>query len=255
MYRYIPSETAYFSEIYQDSDLKFSSVSISNRVVTQLHDFVKCRDFLNDTLAASRQKKKSKLIYGFTFDGSDTPINLKRTELVLKGSDFTLLKSQLYLLNELERSLGARPTVLRNLKGQKDKYLLLASPFWLRALPVYSFYTHILRCLYQYKKAEGCETFQDFLESCANKTGIAATYQYVINKVDFYTLLMKARSIFRLKDWVHVDGVDTGSIYKIHDRGGIVSFVRDATHLKKHKVLEDEPPHEVAAERFSKMMP
>lgn len=251
MYSFIASPTASFVEVYQDSDLKFACCQISkeDKTIRQLHDFVKCRDFLNDALIATKQGKKSKVIYGFSFDGNKNPMNLKRFEMLLRGEDFDILQENLEILNNFETSIGARKTTLKRIKGSDTIKLVLASPLWLRSTVMISLYTHILRCLSQYQNPNDHDLIE-FLKICGNKEGNAGSYQRTINKIDFEKLLRNARKVFNLKESKLPDySCDGTSIQTIHDRGGIVTFSEHSLNSELCKTTL----HYNSVQRFHKL--
>jgi len=224
--KFIPAPGAAYSEIYQDSSLKFAFAIYDKNTDTlqQVHDFVKCRDFLNDALLASKQGVVSSKIYGFSYDGENSPISNKHPLMILKGDGFDYLINGLRLLNKVEEGIKSRMSKVVDIPGTSYK-LLKFSPVYLRSTVTISLYTHIIRALHQYDSS-GYEDLFSFLKEIPKKYGKGSVVEYqgyIDSFLDLELLFVKIRSIFKLNS-EFPDASNSTDISQIHDGGGIVSF-------------------------------
>lgn len=220
-----------YTEIYQDSDLKFALVFETEDSLIQTTKTVMCRDFFNDALVCSFLNQKAVPIYGFKYPTKEYPIQLDKTRIYLTGKDFSSLKENLKLLNAFEKEAKYRRTSIHDMTGNDElsegleHIYLTASEVWLRSTVTISLYTHLIRCLYQYEFEDVKDLFE-FLERVEEKSGNAASYQRLISKINLKRFMKGLRKIFTKitlpsKDFRKVDRIN---IDAIHDNGGIVTF-------------------------------
>ena len=122
---------------------------------TQLHNGVKCRDFLGDALWATQQKLDV-YIYGFSFKGTKEAIDLDKTRYVLDFEDCRDNKAffikNLPLLHEIEAQHNLVRTRIYQVKDQPNKLIVEGSKFWLKSVFNVSLYTFLFKAMcYQYK--------------------------------------------------------------------------------------------------------
>ena len=135
------------NEIYQTSKLKFAFVSAPRDGYKQCHQFVKCRDFLQDAIRTTLTGEESK-IYGFNFNKvKNPPIDLRRTRLLVQSNTEELkfhnvmLKAE-KLLHHYESMLGIALTAITK---HKNLYMFSSSNFWQFSPVMISLYTLLIR--------------------------------------------------------------------------------------------------------------
>lgn len=219
---FIPAPASSYSEIYQDSDLKFAFAVYDDKGdLHQAHAFIKCRDFYNEALVSCRLGVPCPSIYGFQYPTEKYPINFDRTQQILKGDNFTLFFKNLPILQAYEDSIGFDRTEVELIEGT-NLYHLTGPSEWLNSTVMISLYTHILRCLYQYDIPT--DNFLTFMEKCADQNGNASTYQRAINKIDLHTLIAQANAIFPPGCLPEKGMTEIVSVMPIHNNTGIVSW-------------------------------
>lgn len=130
-------EKYHLSEVGQVNPSKFQFAMVEGDTVFPLHDPIKCRDFLNDTLVWL-EEGFIRPIYGFKYKG---PIDTEKTTFRLTRCD--KVPSNIEKLNAFEVELGLEPTQLIEVKGgslvsQGDKW-------WMSTTLHLSWYTQALR--------------------------------------------------------------------------------------------------------------
>lgn len=188
---------------------------------TQLHNGVKCRDFLGDALWATQQKFKVS-IYGFSFDGKNNPIDLDKIRFVLNFSDTTEevknnFLNNLELLHEIERKHKLTLTRVYRVSRSKNKFIVEGSKFWLKSVFNISLYTFLFKAMcYKYNVA-------DWFTALQGMGGTEANYaQQVKNVWKFYMENLKKLN----RGTFNVTGRDLTSSHDIsqcHNYCGFVS--------------------------------
>lgn len=152
MYDFVPEKSIYsLCEISQKVDMKFAFAHIIEKggkaTLKQIHQFIKCRDFLGDALFATHHGKQFG-IYGFRFDGSKIKVDTEKTILLIRYNGLEKLQNGLNLLNYLERKAHWKKSRIIDL-GAKDGscpiYLALGSKKWVSSPQLISLYTLLLR--------------------------------------------------------------------------------------------------------------
>jgi len=144
----IPFETKNsLSEIYQTSKITFAFISAPKDGYKQCHQFVKCRDFLQDAIRTMLTGSVSK-IYGFEYDkAKNPPIDLRRTRLLVKSSaakekvDDVILKAE-KIVHHYETMLNIPLTAVTK---HDDLYMFNGSNFWQFSPTMISLYTLLIR--------------------------------------------------------------------------------------------------------------
>lgn len=228
MKKFIPAPGKSYCEIYQDSNLKFAFALESDTELRQVHDFIKCRDFFNEALVATQIGGiDSPSIFGFSYPAKKYPIDLETTRLILKGTRFNEMLKNLQLLNKFERELDLEQTTITAIPDS-EHYYLTGDKVWLVSAPMISFYTHILRCIYQYD--HDAENFVDFMTKCSEQTGNAAKYQKSINEMDWVLLISRAHDIFPKGTLPLPEMSAIKSVSTVHNYTGIVSWAKDGMY-------------------------
>lgn len=222
---YIPQN--HLAELMQALEIRMAFArKETNGSYTQLHDSVKCRDFLGDVLHAEQSKQKIN-IYGFTYDGTTNKIDRDKTRLLLffpnteSANSFVKNSSIVHNIEKTNKLLRTK------LYKTKDPlvYVLESSPFWLRSVVGISLYTYLLKCMgYDYNKIENWfeevqqKTYKDQWDN-VNPVPEAlyakSTQQY------FKKLTTLIKPLTRNLKTVH--GTKSDKIHNIHNYSGFVS--------------------------------
>lgn len=236
--KFVPAPSSSYCEIMQDSDIKYAWAKPIPGGVQQTHDFIKCRDFFNESLVACQIGCPSPAIYGFTYDVNKHRLPMDKVRLILKGVKIEELVSNLKTLNECEERVGFTPTEMTPIP-ETDYFLLTGDEKWIRSTVMISFYTHILRCLYQYDVEEG-ESLELFLTRVGQVgSGNAAKYQKAINNIPFLLLLERVDEVFPVGTLPKEGMKKIDNISKIHNYSGIVTWSK-AVSSRDGKGLLDQ---------------
>lgn len=223
MKNFITADFHDYTEIMQSVDLHYALAYETPKDIIQTHHWIKCRDFFNEALIASKLGlEESPRVWGFSYPSGEYPIDLSETRLLLKGSNWTNLLKNLSLLNDYEESISQELTTIEKIDGT-DYLYCRSSSNWLISPTTLSFFTYILRCLYAYDY--DAEDLISYLRD-VEKLGIGNDKQYQkdINKIDFDLFIRNMREIF-LSDLPFKKMKDLDdTAYTIHDHTGIVSW-------------------------------
>lgn len=216
MKTFIKAKPSRYSEIYQDSDIKFAFAVETEDTIIQVHDFVKCRDFLNEAVVSTQIGCDCPTIYSFKYPTEKYPVDLETTRLILSGSSFNLFSKNIHLLQDVDHTL--------KIEEIPDTELLYvtAGSMWTLSTVMISLYTHILRCLYQYEIE--ADDLWNFLEQVAKLNGNAAKYQQKINQIDLKKLVLKSEVIFPKGTLPIPEMSSLTKVHTIHNYGGIVTW-------------------------------
>ena len=115
------------TENSQVTKIRFASIDINGEKIKTRHPFVKCRDYFNEIIVGSHIRYSYCIVYGFTLDTENFPINLNRTELLLEANDKSRknLIDNWYLLNGFEEENGFRLSSITPIKKEGETYLLI----------------------------------------------------------------------------------------------------------------------------------
>lgn len=138
-----------FSEIYQQTGMKFAFLSAPKDGNKQCHKFVLCRDFLNDAVKYTITKKEV-AVYGFKYNKDNPPVDLtKMRMLVTKTSEDKELPAKmltsLKLLHIFETRMGLVKSSLFKVKGDQPVWLFVGSGTWVKSPFLVSLYTFLIR--------------------------------------------------------------------------------------------------------------
>ena len=218
----------------------------------QLNQLVWCKDFMQDIIWSYVNNIPID-IYGFKYDPTISPApSLKRIKLLVtnyKDPDFgtKLQNSVLPLLHSVEDRMKMSRTKLEKCSTTPATYkkagvwILDGSKRWLKATPMISLYTLLVRIGMVHDP-------KDSLEDTLNKIKLGITKSYFdkynrdkdvivnaqtgIKKILTYTDMKLFPAKLR-KNYPHTYFRDTNlnvmSVYTMHDRCGIVGFSKEST--------------------------
>lgn len=137
------------AEITQSLDMKMAFVKRQkDGSYTNIHPFVKCRDFLGDALHAVQDKKKVS-IYNFTFDGTKKSMYKRKLMLAVQFPNKEVL--DIFRINfcismlALEEQCGVDTGTFKHTSN--PLVLVINAPvFWQKSIAAISFYTFMLKC-------------------------------------------------------------------------------------------------------------
>jgi hypothetical protein len=236
------------NEIFQAVEVRMAFAHKSPEGIQQLHDSVKCRDYLGDVLLAE-QFEKTAAIYGFSWNGKENKIDRDRTRLLLFfPDDLTLenFKNNQEIINKAERDLKLIQTRTYSLKDRPRVLLIEADKFWLRATVAISFYTFLLKCMsYKYQKIDNWfEEIQKYIghtteKEYANSTAKAFPYYLKYFKKLVYNLPYVNGYKTNDDDWYSI-------VSNTHNRSGFVHCARGYTNTyiitaRRLKKLMEKP--------------
>ena len=142
------------SEIYQQVGMTFAFVSKESSKYTLAHQWVKCRDFLNDVIRYELTGNEVS-IYGFSF-GKDNPrVSTEKIYIAVsmdnvKKSLFKdYIKSSIKLLRHFEREAGvslsrSKPATVSGSK-KSNVVVICSNKMWLESPVLLSIYTLLIR--------------------------------------------------------------------------------------------------------------
>ena len=185
--------------------LEYAFVSPDNQ---QVHQFVYCKDFLQDTIHAYLNNTTVSL-YSFRYNGNDsTPITLDSTKILIASYRDSAFRKKINpiidFLNQIEDVLGMKKTKVYGCASPMPTYkrsgvfMLKGSKRWMKAPPMISLYSFLIRlgCAHQ----EGA-SYKDTLQGIFNGSikpyqSMDATYlKDSLHGIDFI-LKMGDRKIF-----------------------------------------------------------
>jgi hypothetical protein len=144
----------YLCEIGQPTGIHYAFLSADNK---QCHQWIKCRDFLNDALRNQISNKVDE-IFGFSYNPKQGPsLDLGKMQMMIKryhsGAEKNavertkeIMASALAILNCIEEASGIKPpSVLHQVAGEKEMYIFEGSPEWMESTFMISLYTFLIR--------------------------------------------------------------------------------------------------------------
>ena len=149
-----------YCEVGQVNKSKFTFALVEADKVFPLHQEIKCRDFLNDTLAWRDEKiTDESSIYGYDYKG---PVDTANTTLLLTYCP--LVAGNMPLFNEFEKELGITPTEVIPVDDHMvgSTIVVKGSPWWMKTTVHMAWYTQALRHL-NYKLTKLTDKSQEHL--------------------------------------------------------------------------------------------
>ncbi len=248
------------AEIYQSVDIKFAFCEVDKQKsgkmkISQMHPWIKCRDFLGDALFATHHKR-SYGIYGFNWDGTKQIVPTKLTYLLIQHSNKVQLESIVKVINQLEKKVRWKRTKLIDLNtkaGSVPVYLATSSGKWVSSSALISLYTMLWRlCVNDFKDDESLD---DFLDRCAAGGGNDGTYLKSIVAAQkamglkehlFYTIMRYNKTVFA--DSYEYQPQDSPG--RVHNNNGILTL---ATLTKSFFDSGNEPSTNYANKTASRL--
>lgn len=216
----------------------------------QIHQFVWCKDFMQDVVYATVTKKQVS-IYGFSYNPEEAPpLDTEKTRLLLNSFRDTNFGSKVFgglkdFLTQIERQLKMVPTRFEIAENPHPRYrksgiyLAIGSKRWMQSPPMISLYTMLLRVGLVHTKGE------DFAQTIAKvKSGELKPYfgnrsdndKSLLSRTEkgFNRILRHGdRKLFHQnieKNYpLKAKGDLDFSIHTLHDTCGLVGFSSDST--------------------------
>lgn len=216
---------------------------------TNAHPFVKCRDFLGDTLYAL-ETKQSFSIYGFKFNPKVQSIYSKYTRFVWEFPNkeaFINFKTQLHRVNDYEKVNKLRKTTFKIVKTDKKKIYVITtgSNFWKKSVFNISLYTFLLKSL-GYKLDPQLSLLAAIEQTTVQYTTWDGTVQQRrTNEADYaskagaklHTVLVKLRAVN--KNLPSVIGTkDEYTTHNVHYHCGFVATITE-TYYYENKLKDN----------------
>jgi hypothetical protein len=213
----------------------------------QLNQLVWCKDFMQD-LIWSYLNNQPIDIYGFKYDPKSAPVpSLKKLRLLVtnyKDPEFgdKLIKNVLPLIHSVEDRLKMPRTVLEKCHGTPATYkksgvwILNASRRWLKATPMLSFYTLLVRIGFVHQFEDSLETTLNKVKEgkiktyydahCRDKEMIEKALPGILKLMKYSDRKIFPANIRRNYPTHFADGKNSVklSVFNVHDRCGVVGF-------------------------------
>lgn len=221
-------------EIGQTMDVKFAWAKKTKQGYTNNMPFVKCRDFLGDSLWAEETNTK-RSIYGFSYDPAKQKMYKRNTVLLIKfPNNETLITFQLNVVPFLFKYVDLASAPFCSIMYDHDSNIALirADSIWKKTIVGISAFTFILKCCcYPLDKTKPMlEAIKEIKVDKKNWDG--NTYKappteaaYVVDKFDL--LIKNLRKITKKMSTVH--GLDNPDINTVHNSAGFVTVCKFGT--------------------------
>lgn len=162
-------ETLYgqhLNEIRQSLDIRMAFVRKGkDGHYTNIHEFVKCRDFMGDVLHAIQAKKAVK-IYGFSYNPKNQLAPYSRKFMVACKFPDVTSRANFIVNSHILKKYDSK--VKLTILPDQDFILVEASPLWVRSVAGLSFFTFLLKCIGYYW--EPTKLFWENLEQTTAKS-------------------------------------------------------------------------------------
>lgn len=222
------------AEIMQTLDMKMAFVKRQkDGSYTNIHPFVKCRDFLGDALHAVQDKKKVS-IYNFHFDGTKKSMYKRKLMLAVQfpnqetknifNNNFPMA------MTDLEKQCGVDTGNFLNTTDPLT-VIVVAPVFWQKSVAAISFYTFMLKCC-GYKVDNPANMLQSVQQTKAEVKSwdgtvrMLSTTEAAYAKQVNYGINLFVKNIKKLTARLPtVHGQDTTNISSIHNNSGFLSII------------------------------
>jgi len=148
-------EHKYLCEIGQPVGIQYAFLSSDNK---QCHQWIKCRDFLNDALRNQISEKIDE-IFGFLYQPEhNPPLDLNKMRILVKRSSTEqdaskntkeIMAYALAIINCMEETSGIKPlSVIHQVApvaNEKDVYMFEGASDWMESTFMISLYTFLIR--------------------------------------------------------------------------------------------------------------
>ena len=206
-----PSNWKTLSEIPQQYLNHFAFARKSGDVITKLHPWIKCRDYLLDGLFWTKFPNLYKYpIYGYPRIEN---VNTEEVELLFNCENGRL-KDQIKVLNDLEDELEISHTEVEKVG---DDFYIKGDGWWMKSTLHLSTYTLILRTL-SYVECSNWKELEERIQK--NFSSVRGRLKKVILalKISGYD------NVLPHKDYEKLDP------YTIHNTSGIINFLSSINH-------------------------
>lgn len=219
-----PKEVNGLAEIPQQIDGKFSFARKEGDKLYQVHEYVKCRDFLGDIVWFNKYGVPTS-IYGFK-SNANRKIDPNKTTLLFKGASKTLenvINNVKVVIHPIEEANGLPLTEITPILQEPDKLLIEASPLWQKNLWAISLYTFLIKvCAYSLTNEK--TWVEQIKETKTNEANYIKSTEFVLEKV-----LKNLVSLIESSDLVTgYPNEGTLHISQIHNSCGFVSIFSQA---------------------------
>jgi len=173
------SKNPHLSEIYQVTGFEYAFVSADFK---QCHQWVRCRDFLNDALRSHVIGKKDG-IYGFTFDPKvNIKLDMTKARMLIRRkvnstdkdanvSTLEMMKAAIAGIHCVEKQGKIKPlSKLYKVSGEEEVYMFEGAPDWTESTFMISLYTLLIRLGAKRMVFKGKAEFDKKLEELCKKT-------------------------------------------------------------------------------------
>jgi len=238
------------NEIYQNTGMCFSFLSSPTDGTRQCHEWVKCRDYLQDAVRTTLTGNPT-AIYGFRFDTSNPPVDLKKMRMLVsrydmnKEADVQTFKrkmgSSLVLLNHFEKHAGIALSKLKEADpdGQKKRkavFLFIGSAIWMKSPFLVSMYTYLIRLGDKELEFKNAVDLKKRLKEMSEAFSTSSKYSGD-NDVDYlrtmwphlHTVLKNRNKLFVKENGFDETFFKNIGINSFHNNGGILSLIRKNT--------------------------
>jgi hypothetical protein len=239
------------SEIYQKTGIQFAFVTPSGLKgvkAKQCHDWILCRDFLNDA-ALAQHVNSHKGIYGFNyFPGVNPPIDFKNMRILVRKRERDIkleeteqfIESALKIINHFEVESAIKPkTKVRRVRNIEGTFLFIGSNEWMDSPFMISLYTFLIRLGARKPIFKTREELAAKLEAISNEhseRGDTDINYLKSTRLYLYDIIAKRKEYSFIKP----DGKILMSEYTIetfHNSSGIVSLTNNSVPVKELKYL------------------
>lgn len=227
-------------EIMQTLDMKMAFVKRQKGgTYTNIHPFVKCRDFLGDALHAVEEKKKVS-IYNFTFDGTKKSMYKRKLMLAIQFPNVVSRKNFNTNFYEAMLPITAESGVdIGGYAPTTDPLVVIveAPVFWQKSVAAISFYTFMLKCC-GYKVDNPANMLQEVQHTKVEvkswdgsvrlqRTTEAEYAQSVSGMINLFVRNIKKLTARLPK----VHGLTGDNLNNIHNNAGFVSVIKNRTGI------------------------
>jgi len=239
------------SEVYQKTGVQFAFATTrpaDRGSAKQCHDWVLCRDFLNDAVLA-QHVNSHKGIYGFNyFPGTNPPIDFKNIRVLVRKRERDIkleeteqfIESALKIVNHFEVECGIKPkTKVRRVKNIDGTFLFIGSSEWIESPFMISLYTFLIRLGTRKLVFETKEELAIKLETISNEQrehGDTDINYLKSTRLYLYDIITNRKKY----SFVKPNGEIFMSEYQIetfHNNTGIVALTNNTVPVKELKYL------------------
>jgi hypothetical protein len=231
------------NEEYQNTDFYFAFMS---RQRNMCHEWVKCRDFLQDALRARYGVEQEKLIYGFGYNKDNPRIDISSTRMLVSGNRGSTTFGKAVLngvrivnLYEDAHKLTPRTKAIRAVCEEDENihaYVLIGPGEWSQGYAMISLYTLLIRIGYYGLEFDDKRSLHSALYKFASEEA-SRDARYIAKVKDKIDAVIENRSLLAVKSagWKEGDKLlfQDATVHLLHNRSGIVAHANCATPDKE----------------------